>query len=200
MSYTLLSGVANRLEGTLRYEDTVARLGGDAFVVRVPIHDANEDIMAVSRKLSAYLREPFNIGDQPLHVSTGIGIVVYPNNGLDVNTLMSNAGTAMHYGKQSGGAEIKFYTTNLNALVQDQLNLSNLLRETIKNQELSMEYQPQVDFNTGKIIGAEALMRWYRHDGTTISSAEFIPIAEKNGLIKELGEWGLRQSCAEFPR
>ncbi len=196
----LLGEVANRLKGTLRYEDTVARLGGDAFVVCVPIRDVNEDIMAVSRKLSDSLRESFNIGSQLLHVSTSIGIAVYPNDGLDVNALMSNADAAMHYAKQSGGSEIKFYTTSLNALVQDQLNLSNLLREAIKNQELSMEYQPQIDFNTGKIIGAEALMRWYRCDGTAISPAEFIPVAEKNGLIKELGEWGLQQSCAELKR
>ncbi len=196
----LLNEVANRLESATRHEGTVARLGGDEFVVCVPIHKSNEDIKVITRRLSEFLREPFNINSVNLHITASIGVAVYPSDGMDANTLMSNADAAMYHAKQSGRAEIKFYTSSLNVLVQDNLNLSNLLRVAIRNRELFMEYQPQVDLNTGKIIGAEALMRWRQHDGTFISPAEFIPVAEISGLIKELGEWGLRQSCAELKR
>jgi diguanylate cyclase (GGDEF)-like protein len=196
----LLTDVANRLKSALRNEDIVARLGGDEFVVCLPVHSKEKDIMAMARKIFDSLRQPFEMNDLKFHIGASIGIAVYPIDGMDVETLLSNADTAMYYAKQSGRAEIKMYTSELNRTVQDHLNLSNLLIEAINNQELFMEYQPQIDLNTGEIIGGEALMRWRRSDGVYISPQEFIPIAEANGLIKELGAMALRQSCAELKR
>ncbi len=196
----LLSKVADRLKSAIRDEDIVARLGGDEFVICLPLHQKNQDIMAMARKIFDSLRIPFQMNDLNFHIGASIGIAVYPEDGTDVDTLLSNADTAMYHAKQSGRAEIKLYTSELNRTVQDHLNLSNLLIDAIHNQELFMEYQPQIDLTTNKIIGAEALMRWRLANGTLISPAEFIPVAEANGLIKELGAFGLRESCAELRR
>jgi len=196
----LLSDVAYRLKDAALTADAVARLGGDDFVICLPIHDEDEDVIATAKSILDSLREPFCINDVSLHVSASIGVAVYPDDGADADTLMRNSDTAMHHAKQSGRAGIKRYTSELNVHFQGHLNLSNLLSDALKARELFMEYQPQIDLTTGRIIGAEALMRWRRSDGTWISPAEFIPVAEANGLIKELGEWGFRQSCAELKR
>jgi diguanylate cyclase (GGDEF)-like protein len=196
----LLREVAQRLKGCLRNEDTVARFGGDEFVLCLPIHACDEEIKLIARKVFDSLREPFSVDEHSLHVGSSIGVAIFPDDGFDADTLMRNADTAMYHAKRSGRAEIKLYTSDLNENAHARLNLSNLLREAIRDRELYMEYQPQIDLVTGKIIGAEALMRWCGHDGTLISPAEFIPVAESNGLIKELGEWGLRQSCQELKR
>jgi diguanylate cyclase (GGDEF)-like protein len=196
----LLSDVADRLKGALRNEDIVARLGGDEFVLCLPMHEKNKDIMAMAKKIFDSLRKPFLMNDLKFHIGASIGIAVYPMDGNEVETLLSKADTAMYHAKQSGRAEIKLYTSELDRTVQDHLNLSNLLIEAINNKELYMEYQLQMDLVTGKIIGAESLMRWRRSNGTFISPADFIPVAEANGLIKELGAMGLRESCAELKR
>lgn len=196
----LLREVAQRLKSCLRNEDTVARFGGDEFVLCLPIHDCDEEINPIARKVFDSLREPFSVDEHNLHVGSSIGVAIFPDDGIDADTLMRNADTAMYHAKRSGRAEIKLYTADLNENAHARLSLSNLLREAIRDRELHMEYQPQIDLGTGRIIGAEALMRWCRCDGTVISPAEFIPVAESNGLIKELGEWGLRQSCKELKR
>ncbi len=196
----LLCEVARRLVSCLRSEDTVARLGGDEFVICLPGQESREAVYSIARKIFESLRENFSVKEFSLNILTSIGISLYPDDGTDVDTLMSNSDTAMYHAKQSGRAEIKFYTAELNEQVQRHLSLSGLLKEAFDKQELFMEFQPQVDLNSGKIIGAEALMRWRRSDGTMISPAEFIPAAEANGLIKELGEWGLHKSCAELKR
>lgn len=196
----VLSDVADRLKSSLRDEDIVARLGGDEFVVCLPLHDKNSDIMAMARKIFDALRTPFKMNDLNFHIGTSIGISIFPDDGTDVDTLLSKADTAMYHAKQSGRAEIKFFTDELNRSVEERLNLHNLLIEAINNQELYMEYQPQIDLTTGKITGAESLMRWRRSNGTLIPPGDFIPIAEANGLIKQLGAWGLRESCAELRR
>ncbi|WP_275100303.1 GGDEF domain-containing response regulator [Sedimenticola hydrogenitrophicus] len=196
----LLREVALRLKDCLRNEDTVARFGGDEFILCLPIHDCDEEINLIARKVFDSLREPFSVDEYNLHVGSSIGVAIFPDDGIDADTLMRNADTAMYHAKRSGRAEIKLYTSDLNENAHARLNLSNLLREAIRDRELYMEYQPQIDLVSGEIIGAEALMRWCRQDGALISPAEFIPVAESNGLIKELGEWGLRQSCKELKR
>lgn len=196
----LLCAVAERLKDCLRNEDTVARLGGDEFVVCLPGQEGSETTFAIAKKIFDALREPFDIDEFRLHVMCSIGISMYPNDGADADTLMSNADTAMYHAKQSGRAEIKFYSSELNEPLQRHLGLSYLLRGAFDRRELFMEFQPQVDLKTGRIIGAEALMRWRSSDGTLISPAEFIPVAESSGFIKEIAEWGLRESCAELKR
>ncbi len=196
----LLREVSQRLKNSLRNEDTVARFGGDEFVLCFPIHDCDEEIHLIAKKVFDSLREPFCVDKHNLHVGSSIGVAIFPDDGNDADILMRNADIAMYHAKRSGRAEIKLYTADLNENAHARLNMSNLLRKAITDRELYMEYQPQIDLGSGKIIGAEALMRWCRHDGTLISPAEFIPVAESNGLIKELGEWGLRQSCQELRR
>ncbi|MBV1787363.1 EAL domain-containing protein [Marinobacterium sp. D7] len=196
----LLSDVAYRLKDAALTADAVARLGGDDFVICLPLHDENEDVIATAKTMLEALREPFYINDINIHVSASIGVAVYPDDGKDADRLMRNADAALYCAKQAGRAEIKRYTTELDTAAHEHLNLSSLLTDAIREGELCMEYQPQIELNTGKIIGAEALMRWRRADGTYISPAEFIPVAESSGQIKVLGEWGIRQSCAELKR
>lgn len=196
----LLLQVAKRLKANIRAEDSIARFGGDEFALCLPTRDGQDEIGLIAKKIIESFKEQFIIDGLCMHASASIGVSVYPDDGTDADTLMRNADTAMYHAKHSGRAEVKQYTADLNRNLQDHLNLSNLLRDAIKNQELFLEYQPQVDLNTGRIIGAEALMRWCRADGTFISPAEFIPVAEANGFIKELGELGLRLSCEELKR
>jgi len=196
----LLLKVAKRLKSSIRAEDSVARFGSDEFVLCFPARDCRDEVSTIAGKLIESISRPFKINELDLHVGASIGVAVYPDDGSDADTLMRNAGTAMYHAKQFGRGEIVLYTAELNRHLQDHLNLSNLLREAVKNQELFLEYQPQVDLGTGKIIGAEALMRWCQSDGSLIPPGAFIPIAEANGIIKELGEWGLRLSCEELKR
>ncbi|MCG8067858.1 MAG: EAL domain-containing protein [Candidatus Thiodiazotropha taylori] len=196
----LLIDVAERLKNLLRDEDIVARLGGDEFVICLPVHDRNRDIMSMARKIFASLRTPFMVNDVKFHIGASIGISVFPKDGSDADTLLSKADIAMYHAKQSGRAEIKFYSDELTRNINERLNMHNLLAEGMQHKELFLEYQPQIDIATGMIVGAESLMRWRRSNGILVSPAEFIPIAEGNGFIKELGAWGLRESCAELGR
>ncbi|TBW53339.1 EAL domain-containing protein [Marinobacter halodurans] len=196
----LILEVSKRLKGAIRAEDSIARFGGDEFALCFPTRDCQQEIELIVKNITDSFRKPFIINDLTIHASASIGIAIYPDDGTDADTLMRNADTAMHHAKQSGRAEARQYTAELNRHLQDHLNLSNLLRDAIENHELFLEYQPQVDLNTGKIIGAEALMRWSQGDGRLVSPAEFIPVAEATGLIKDLGELGLRLSCRELKR
>lgn len=195
-----LQETTDRLQGTTQDKGFVARLGGDEFAICLLVHKQNEEVETIARTLFDSLREPLKIDNLDLHIGASIGVAVYPKDGTDEITLMRNADAAMNHAKQSGRAEIKRYSAELNANVQSHLGLSSLLASAAKNDEIFVEYQPQIDLSTGQIIGAEALMRWRRRDGVLVSPAEFIPVAEANGLIKEIGERGLQLSCEELKR
>lgn len=196
----VLLEISKRLSRCLRETDALARWGGDEFVAAV----AGPDVEATSGKIASdileLLTEPVFAEAHELHLSGSIGISLYPTDGLDAQTLLRAADTAMYHAKEKGRGAMEFFTPALTANVQHRTNMGALLFGAQSRNEISLQYQPQVDMDTGHICGVEALMRWRRPDLGAVSPAEFIPIAEDTGVIHALGECALRQACEQGKR
>lgn len=206
---SLLRDVAQRLEDAVRDSDVVARfadeasrsslsrIGGDEFTVLVSgIHRA-ENASRLARRISLALAKPFLAEERDLFLTASIGIAVYPDDGIEPDSLLKHAEVAMHYSKRHGGNSYEFYSKDINARASERLTLENQLRRALEREELLLHYQPKVDVAAGHIVGAEALLRWQHPELGMVSPAEFIPLAEESGLIVPLGEWVLRQACKE---
>ena len=193
----LLKTVAGRLESCTRGSDTIARIGGDEFVVLLGNLKEPEDARHVSQKVLDALSEPLTIDGHELKITPSVGICAYPHDGEDVETLMRNADTAMYYAKQMGRNNYQFFTQAMNDAAQQRLVIENDLRHAIERDEFILHYQPQLDLKTGAIVGFEALVRWLHPQRGTVSPSVFITAAEETGLIGPLGEWVLRQACSE---
>ncbi|MDA3945072.1 MAG: EAL domain-containing protein [Helicobacteraceae bacterium] len=193
----LLREMAERLKRAIRVEDTVSRLGGDEFIIIIPNADANSAIH-VATKLIAAVSKPCNIYHHELTVTPSIGIAIYPNDGDDFETLSKNADTAMYRVKQENRNNFRFFTQEMQVDSTRNLLLGNALRSALIRTELELHYQPQVAMEDGRIIGAEALLRWKHPEFDMISPAEFIPIAEDNGQIIPIGEWVLRTAVNQM--
>lgn len=192
----LLKGVAIRLFGCARQEDTVARLGGDEFTVIVEDTSGERDAAAVAHRIIHSLSEPFVHKNEELFISSSVGIALYPQNGETAEELLKNADLAMYNVKMSGKNNFQFFTPSLNEKAVRRHELESKLRKALEKNEIFAVYQPKVDLSTGRMCGMEALMRWRQPNGEFISPAEFIPVAEDTGMIRELDEWMLDTSCA----
>ena len=185
----LLQQIAHRLRATLRTEDVVARLGGDEFVVALFDIARRDHASVVAQKLLASFDAPFLIDTHELKVGAAVGISVYPQDGFDTETLLRLADIAMYRAKQTGEDGYAFYSHEMNQRALDRLKIENDLRHAIERHELLLHFQPKVDIASGRIVGAEALVRWQHPERGMIPPGDFVPVAEESGLIVQVSAW-----------
>ncbi len=194
----LLSEVARRLKDTLRAGDTVARLGGDEFALVLSDLGQLEQVGQVVNKVLAAFSTPFRIDEYDVYSGFSIGVTVFPVDGEDVTTLVRNADVAMYRAKAAGRGCARFFTPDLNGIMQDTLLLQTYLKSAVEAGELALHYQPQVNLRSGEICGVEALLRWSHAELGPVSPARFIPVAEACGLIVPIGAWVLATACKQI--
>ena len=193
----MLQEIAQRIDAVIRESDTAARFGGDEFAVLIPFIEESEELVNVSEKLLEQLSLPFACRGNTIQVGASIGITVFPDDGADVIRLLRNADIALYEAKGAGRGQLRFFTEKLNARVQERATLMRDLRRALEKHELIVRYQPQIDLATRRIVAVEALVRWQHPDRGTLAPTAFIPLAEQTGQIVAIGEWVLRQACAQ---
>jgi diguanylate cyclase (GGDEF)-like protein/PAS domain S-box-containing protein len=194
----LLLEMARRLRECVRDDDTVARLGGDEFTIILSELRHPEDAVSVAQKILATVQEPLTIGGMPIVVSASIGIALYPNDGLDPESLLRNADSAMYRAKAEGRNTYQLCTDEMKGRALERLAVESRLRTAVHDEQLILAYQPQINLVTGRTIGVEALVRWNDPLRGIVEPASFIPIAEETRLILPLGEWVLRTACKQM--
>ncbi|CAM8665021.1 COG5001 Predicted signal transduction protein containing a membrane domain, an EAL and a GGDEF domain [Comamonadaceae bacterium] len=194
---SLLQEVAQRLRTCVRESDTISRQGGDEFVVLLNALKDKDAALPVIAKLLDRLDEPFYTDGHELATSASIGVTVYPDDGQDFDTLRKKADMAMYRAKEAGRNTYRYFNEAMNAEAKEHLHLRNGLRRALERNELVLHYQPQIDLPTGRIFGAEALIRWNHPDLGMVSPARFIPVAEDSGLIVPIGDWVMSEACRQ---
>jgi diguanylate cyclase (GGDEF)-like protein/PAS domain S-box-containing protein len=193
----LLQSIAKRLVHCVRGSDTVSRQGGDEFVVLLSEVQHLEDAAIAARRMLKAVAEAHSIDQHDLHVTTSIGVSVYPEDGQDAETLIRNADTAMYQAKEAGRQSYQFFKPAMNVRAVERQSIEESLRRALERKELALHYQPKVDLITGAIVGAEALIRWMHPTRGPVSPAQFISVAEDCGLILPIGAWVLREACGQ---
>jgi diguanylate cyclase (GGDEF)-like protein/PAS domain S-box-containing protein len=193
----LLQSIAKRLVGCVRGSDTVSRQGGDEFVVLLAEVQQSGDVSSTARRMLRAVAAPHIIDQHELHVTTSIGVSVFPDDGQDAETLIKNADTAMYQAKEKGRQSYQFFKPAMNIRAVERQSIEESLRRALERQELTLHYQPKIKLRTGAIAGAEALIRWAHPTRGPVPPGQFISVAEDCGLILPIGSWALREACRQ---
>jgi diguanylate cyclase (GGDEF)-like protein/PAS domain S-box-containing protein len=193
----LLQQMGARLRHCVQEGDTVARLGGDQFLVLMPRIGSPSSVPAIAERILEAMRRPYHVDGRDLFVTASIGISLFPDDGDDVQTLLSSADTAMNRVKREGRDAFMLYRPDMNARARERMKLESALRRALERTEFLLVYQPQIDLLTGRIVGVEALLRWRRGEKVIVPPSDFISILEETGLIVSIGEWVLRTASTQ---
>jgi diguanylate cyclase (GGDEF)-like protein len=202
----ILRAVGKRLRAAMPESATVARSGEDEFAITMKLDDEVQTSRDIAERVIGVIRsEPFKVFNEMFQVRASIGVATYPDDGIDPDQVLKNADIALNRAKEEGRDLIKEYSEDFDRAVQQRFQMLRDLREAMERGQLDLYYQPQLDLNTGKVIGAEALLRWFKPDnskegGTFISPADFVPVAEQSGLIVPIGEWVIQTACTNAAR
>ena len=196
----LLVQVVERLRGCLRDTDTISRQGGDEFIVLLPNLRDLGVIGNISNHIIEAFAAPFEIASYSINTTFSIGVCLYPDDGQEFGILLKKADTALYQAKDSGRDTYRFFSEKMNIDAQEQLQLQGQLRHAVKNHEFVLHYQPQIDIDSGRIVGAEALVRWEHPTLGLVYPGKFIPMAERSGLVIPMGEWVLNEACRQAQR
>ncbi|HEX9180953.1 MAG TPA: EAL domain-containing protein, partial [Burkholderiales bacterium] len=194
---SLLVSVAERLGTVVRDADTVARIGGDEFVVVIADAEREDHITSAVQRIMDAVVEPVVIKGKEIYASASIGVAVYPRDGSDAEALLKNADVAMYRAKEQGRNNYQFYTPEMNERLAERINMVAGLRRALNRNEFRLYYQPVVDVRDGHIVGLEVLTRWHHPQRGVVSPSVFIPVTEETGLIRPLGEWVLQNACEQ---
>ncbi len=204
----LLRAIADRLKSCVRASDMVARFSSNGFALLLNhvtrtddtariVRRTEHSVVETAQSILSALKTPFNFSGQELYVTASIGVAIFPSDGNDAETVLKNAGAALSRVKDQGGNSYQFYAADMNAKALEQLTIESGMRRALEREEFILHYQPQVDIATNRILAVEALIRWQHSELGFVSPAEFIPLAENNGMIIPIGEWTLRRACAQ---
>ncbi|ABC31207.1 predicted signal transduction protein containing a membrane domain, an EAL and a GGDEF domain [Hahella chejuensis KCTC 2396] len=196
----LLQMAAQRIKETLPPETTVARYGGDEFIVLLENIKTSFEATLVSERLRSAIDRPFTVDDQTFHLTCSIGIALYPTDSRDADALIRKADMAMNHAKSRGRNNCQFFADEFEILTSHRLRIRNNLKSALEKNEFNLLYQPKIALHSNMIIGVEALIRWRRPSGEVVSPAEFIPAAEENGLIIDIGNWVTEEACKQLQR
>ena len=195
----LLIAITKLIQGVLRNDDMLARLGGDEFLIVLPTSGPDVTLQITQRLMQAF-QNNLTVGEHSLRVTPSIGIALFPEHGEDVGTLLQHADTAMYEAKREGRNAFSFYMEQMGERVRQRVQLEHELREAIREDAFHLLYQPVVELRSGRVVGAEALVRWTKPTGEVVLPENFIGVAEESGLILQLGDWVLRHLCAQIKR
>ncbi|MBV8259557.1 MAG: EAL domain-containing protein, partial [Paraburkholderia sp.] len=194
---SLLRDVGRRLAGCVSEGDTLARVGGDEFVIAVCCYEKVDDLVALAQRVLDAIAAPFAAAGNEYYLGASIGISLYPDDGRSAAALMRNADSAMYAAKQRGTNQFQFFTTELRQRLQRRFQIERGLRRALASGELRLVYQPIVDGESGRMIGTEALLRWENEELGHVSPVEFVPVAEDTGMIIAIGQWVLEHACRQ---
>ncbi|MDH5655629.1 MAG: EAL domain-containing protein, partial [Spirochaetia bacterium] len=196
----LLIEVGKRLKGAVRNDDTVSRLGGDEFIIMLRDMTKPQTAAKIAKKILLSISDDFKIENEIFKITPSIGIALYPQDGTDSDELLRNADAAMYHAKDQGRGNYQFFTPELNDLIEERKMIEKALESAVENSEFQLYYQPQISISEKKVVGAEALIRWFHPQMGKVNPSKFISIAEDTGLIHKIGEWVIMEALSQFEK